>query len=244
MRALITAIGLGANRPQDAVYPTSLKDAEGRGLRRARTSMSMHFAKDEMPPAEGFWSITMYDANYFFVANPINRYSISARQNLKRNADGSVDLHVQNDSPGRGQGVELAAGADGQVHPDDAPVLAAAKRSIDPRWQLEDPRSDQGRRLTTFWSCVTSPIRALRNKAAGNRIVSSQSLTSNRAIGVRKPFLRRSRPLVRFRRVFGARATVVLAPSSYCAYVITKFLACMLERKRRCSLNSLAWSRL
>src|SRR3974390_3172159 len=42
----------------------------------------------------------MYDANYFFVANPINRYSISARQNLKTNTDGSVDLYIQNQSPG------------------------------------------------------------------------------------------------------------------------------------------------
>ncbi len=48
----------------------------------------------------GFWSVTMYDANYFFVANPINRYSISARQNLKANPDGSIDLYVQNQSPG------------------------------------------------------------------------------------------------------------------------------------------------
>ena len=43
---------------------------------------------------------TMYDANYFFVANPLNRYSISPRQNLKANSDGSVDLHIQKDSPG------------------------------------------------------------------------------------------------------------------------------------------------
>ncbi len=99
MRALITAIGLGANRPQDAVYPTSLKDADGRAYDGANRYVA-HFGKDELPPAEGFWSITMYDANYFFVANPINRYSISARQNLKHNDDGSVDLYVQKDSPG------------------------------------------------------------------------------------------------------------------------------------------------
>ena len=98
-RALVTAIGLGANRVQDAVYPTSLKDAEGREYNGANTYV-MRFPKGQLPPVGGFWSLTMYDANYFFVANPINRYSISARQNLKANADGSVDLYIQNRSPG------------------------------------------------------------------------------------------------------------------------------------------------
>ena len=99
MRALVTAIGLGANRPQDAIYPTSLKDAGGKAYDGANKYV-VHFGKDELPPVQGFWSITMYDAGYFFVANPINRYSISARQDLKRNEDGSVDLYVQKDSPG------------------------------------------------------------------------------------------------------------------------------------------------
>lgn len=99
MRALITAIGLGANRPQDAVYPTSLKDASDRAYEGANNYV-IHFDKGQTPPAEGFWSITMYDAGYFFVANPINRYSISARENLKANADGSIDLYIQKDSPG------------------------------------------------------------------------------------------------------------------------------------------------
>ena len=99
MRALVTAIGLGANRPQGAVYPTSLKDAEGRAYDGAGNYV-VHFPEGQLPPAEGFWSITMYDGDDFFVANPINRYSISARQNPKRNADGSIDLYVQKDSPG------------------------------------------------------------------------------------------------------------------------------------------------
>jgi hypothetical protein len=98
-RALVTAIGLGANRVQDAVYPTSLKDAEDREYSGANKYV-MHFPKGKLPPVSGFWSLTMYDADYFFVANPINRYSISARQHLKPNADGSVDLYVQNESPG------------------------------------------------------------------------------------------------------------------------------------------------
>lgn len=98
-RAFVTAIGLGANRIQDAVYPTSLKDAEGKAYDGANKYV-IHFPKGQLPPVRGFWSITMYDANYFFVANPINRYSISARQNLKANPDGSIDLYIQNQSPG------------------------------------------------------------------------------------------------------------------------------------------------
>ena len=98
-RALVTAIGLGANRPQDAVYPTS----EGPSLPGSYSGEKkyvMRFPKGKLPPAEGFWSLTMYDKDYFFVENPLNRYSISARQDLKANPDGSVDLHIQNESPG------------------------------------------------------------------------------------------------------------------------------------------------
>lgn len=98
-RALITAIGLGANRPQDAVYPTS----EGPSVLSTYSGDKkyvMHFKKGELPPVNGFWSLTMYDKDYFFVPNPINRQSISARQDLKPNADGSVDLYIQNESPG------------------------------------------------------------------------------------------------------------------------------------------------
>jgi hypothetical protein len=98
-RALVTAIGLGANRPQDAVYPTS----EGPSILSSYTGEKkyvMHFDKGQLPPANGFWSLTMYDKDYFFVQNPINRQSISARQNLKFNTDGSVDLYIQNESPG------------------------------------------------------------------------------------------------------------------------------------------------
>ena len=102
MRALITAIGLGANRPQDAIYPVSTKSSEGLLGRSYNGSENyvLKFAKGQMPPVNGFWSITMYDAQYFFVANPINRYSISPRQDLKANEDGSVDILIQNASPG------------------------------------------------------------------------------------------------------------------------------------------------
>jgi hypothetical protein len=98
-RALVTAIGLGANRIQDACYPTSQKDVDGKEYFGSNKYV-MRFPKGQLPPVGGFWSLTMYDENYFFVANPINRYSISARQSLKPNPDGSVDLFIQKDSPG------------------------------------------------------------------------------------------------------------------------------------------------
>ena len=99
-RALVTTIGLGANRPQDAVYPTS----EGPDLVKKYSGAKkyvLHFNKGELPPVDGFWSLTMYDANYFFVPNPINRYTVSQSNKLKANADGSIDLYVQNASPGK-----------------------------------------------------------------------------------------------------------------------------------------------
>jgi hypothetical protein len=101
-RALVTAIGLGANRPQDAVYPTSLAYAGG-PIKRSYDggeNYTITFKKGETPPVKGFWSITMYNADYFFVENPLNRFSISERQPLKYNADGSLTLYIQNKSPG------------------------------------------------------------------------------------------------------------------------------------------------
>jgi hypothetical protein len=72
MRAFITAFGLGANRPQDAVYPMSTKDSDDKAY-DGISKYVMRFPKGGMPPATGFWSLTMYDSAFFFVANPINR---------------------------------------------------------------------------------------------------------------------------------------------------------------------------
>lgn len=98
-RALITAIGLGANRPQDAVYPTSETDADGNAYSGANKYV-MRFAKGELPPVDGFWSLTMYNSGYFFSDNELDRYTLSARDDLKVNADGSVDLYLQHENPG------------------------------------------------------------------------------------------------------------------------------------------------
>lgn len=99
-RALITAIGLGANRPQDAVYPTSEVDGDGKAY-DGTNQYVIRFPKGQTPPAKGFWSLTMYDGEYFFVDNPLNRYTLSPRNDPQYNEDGSLDLYIQKDSPGK-----------------------------------------------------------------------------------------------------------------------------------------------
>ena len=99
-RAMVTLIGPGLNFPQDALYPFSEKDADGKTYDGAAHKYVMRFEKGQMPPVKGFWSLTMYDPEFFFVPNPINRYNLSQRDKLVANPDGSVDLYLQAESPG------------------------------------------------------------------------------------------------------------------------------------------------
>jgi hypothetical protein len=98
-RAIVAQVGLGANLPEDAVYPFNVADETGVPL-DGTNKYALHFAKDEMPPAKAFWSVTLYDSEGFPVANSLKRFNLSSWMPLKRNADGSLDLHVQTESPG------------------------------------------------------------------------------------------------------------------------------------------------
>jgi hypothetical protein len=98
-RAIITQQGLGANLPQDAIYPINLADESGRPL-DGSNKYTLHFEKGDTPPVDAFWSITLYDAEGFQVANRLNRFNLSSWMRLHYNADGSLDLYFQNDTPG------------------------------------------------------------------------------------------------------------------------------------------------
>jgi hypothetical protein len=98
-RAVIAMIGLLANLPEDAIFPQLLVDANGKDL-NGNNSYLLHFNKSELPPSNAFWSITMYDAQGFQVANELNRFAIGDRDNLTYNMDGSLDIYLQHDSPG------------------------------------------------------------------------------------------------------------------------------------------------
>jgi hypothetical protein len=98
-RAIVALVGLGANQVEDAIYPLNVSDADGKPV-MAENKYVLHFGKDELPPADAFWSLTLYDAEGFQVANPLNRFAIGDRDPLNFSADGSLDLYIQNQSPG------------------------------------------------------------------------------------------------------------------------------------------------
>jgi hypothetical protein len=99
-RAIVTQLGLGANLPEDAIYPLNLGDESGRPLDGAN-KYTIHFDKDAAPPVNAFWSITLYDSEGFQVGNSLNRFAVSSWMPFKYNADGSLDLYFQNESPGK-----------------------------------------------------------------------------------------------------------------------------------------------
>jgi hypothetical protein len=101
-RAIIAMVGLGANRPEDAIYPMCIADAAGQPL-DGKNRYVLHFPAGALPPVDAFWSLTMYDAQGFQAANPLNRFAIGDRDALVYNPDGSLDLYIQRDSPGPGR---------------------------------------------------------------------------------------------------------------------------------------------
>ena len=86
------------NVPQEAMYWTTTGDGAGHAL-SGKHDYIMHFPPNGLPPNDAFWSLTMGDARNHFVANPINRYSVSDCTGLTPNADGSVDIYMQNTAP-------------------------------------------------------------------------------------------------------------------------------------------------
>jgi hypothetical protein len=107
-RACLELIGLGANLQEDAIYPVTYVDADGDPLSGAQRYV-WHFEPDNMPPVLGFWSLTLYDAEGFQDANPLDRFAIDDRDELEFNADGSLDIRIQHEQPDSGSANWLPA---------------------------------------------------------------------------------------------------------------------------------------
>jgi hypothetical protein len=98
-RAVTARVAVGANPPEDAVYIGSSADSSGEAF-NGSMRYRMHFESSNLPPVLAFWSVTAYDKDGYFIANPVNRYAIGDRDRLRFNPDGSLDLYIQNESPG------------------------------------------------------------------------------------------------------------------------------------------------
>jgi hypothetical protein len=97
-RAVSAWRGIGVNAPEDAIFMQATFDGGGHRLDGAGRYV-LHFDKGNAPPADGFWSLSVYDANQHFVANPLNRHNIGSGDNLRTNPDGSLDLYIQSAPP-------------------------------------------------------------------------------------------------------------------------------------------------
>ena len=98
VRAVVAMIGLGALPPSEAAYPNTRLDSGGQPL-SGEHDYRIHFAANELPPVDAFWSLSMYDAGGFFIKNPIDRYVIGDRDDLTFNDDGSLDLLIKHGLP-------------------------------------------------------------------------------------------------------------------------------------------------
>ncbi|WP_353809902.1 DUF1254 domain-containing protein [Agromyces sp. SYSU T00194] len=130
-RAVVAMIGLGANLPEDAVYPMLVTDEHGE-IPVGEHEYVLHFAADALPPVDAFWSLTMYDQTGFTVPNPLGRYALGDRDALHYNDDGSLDLAIASRSPG--------AGAEANWLPAPPGPLGLTLRLYAPRPEVLDGR--------------------------------------------------------------------------------------------------------
>ena len=98
-RAAWTFFGVGGNLVEDAIYPLALVDSGGAKLDGANKYV-LQFSKEQIPPVDAFWSLTMYDKDSYLVDNPIDRYALGDRSNMKPGNDGSLTIYIQSESPG------------------------------------------------------------------------------------------------------------------------------------------------
>ncbi|ABS68972.1 protein of unknown function DUF1214 [Xanthobacter versatilis] len=119
LRAVGAQAGIYGNDAVEATYPMTRLDADGQTLDGSKHNYTLTFPADGLPPVNAFWSVTMYDGvNQLLIKNPIDRYLINSPMlpNLKRNADGSVTLLIQNKSPGPDKESNWLPAPDGPIY--------------------------------------------------------------------------------------------------------------------------------
>jgi len=118
-RAVVAAAGIYANSPAEAVYPILATDSEGNKPDGNKNRYTLTFPAGQLPPVNAFWSVTMYDGKtQLLVENPIDRYLINSPMlpGLAKNADGSLTLYLQKDSPGKAKEPNWLPAPDGPIY--------------------------------------------------------------------------------------------------------------------------------
>jgi len=103
-RAVAAHTGLYGNSGAEAIYPTYLMEAPGVPFNAAEDKYSLTFKKDELPPVNAFWSLSMYDGKtQLFINNQLDRYLLNSNnmEAYEYNDDGSLTLYIQIESPGK-----------------------------------------------------------------------------------------------------------------------------------------------
>ena len=119
LRAAAARAGIYGNDAVEAMYPMTKTLADGTVLDGSKHNYTLTFAKDQFPPVNAFWSVTMYDAkNQLLVKNPINRYLINSpmMSGMKKDKDGSLTLYIQKDSPGKDKEANWLPAPDGEIY--------------------------------------------------------------------------------------------------------------------------------
>jgi len=119
LRAGAALAGIYGNDAVEATYPLAQTDSAGQPLDGSKHGYTLTFAKDQFPPVNAFWSVTMYDGKtQLLIDNPINRYLINSPMlpAMKRNSDGSLTLYIQNKSPGKAKEANWLPAPDGPIY--------------------------------------------------------------------------------------------------------------------------------
>jgi hypothetical protein len=133
-RAAWTFMAIGGLLVEDALYPLAREDGDGQRLTGAN-NYTLHFSRDQVPPVDAFWSLTVYDGESFLVDNPIDRYSLSSRDEMNYGEDGSLTIYIQQESPGKDREANWLPAPEGEIGFLALRLYVPGQQVIDRTWE-------------------------------------------------------------------------------------------------------------
>jgi len=119
LRSAAARAGIYGNDAVEAMYPLTKTMADGTELDGSKHKYTLTFGKEQLPPVNAFWSVTMYDGKtQLLIKNPIDRYLINSPMlpGMRKNPDGSLTMYIQKDSPGKSKEANWLPAPDGPIY--------------------------------------------------------------------------------------------------------------------------------